>query len=60
MCSSDLIAGSILGVVKGIILIFTIALIIRYLGLLAQEQVEKTTLLIYLVNNNPIAGMFGL
>jgi len=56
----DMIAGSVLGVFKGIIIIFTVAVIARYYGLLAISILERTTILRYLVNNNPIANLLGV
>jgi uncharacterized membrane protein required for colicin V production len=56
----DIIAGSVLGLLKGVIIVYTIAVIIRYFGLLAQTTLERTFFLNYLVNNNPIANMLGL
>jgi len=56
----DIIAGSILGLIKGIIIVLTVAVIIRYFGLLIITTLENTTLLKYIVNNNPIANMLGV
>jgi len=56
----DIIAGSILGLIKGIIIVLTVAVIIRYYGLLMISTLEATTLLKYIVNNNPIANMLGV
>jgi len=56
----DIIAGSLLGLFKGLIIIYTIAVIIRYFGLLMLETLERTSVLKYIVNNNPIANMLGV
>lgn len=56
----DVISGSVFGVVKGIVLVLTLALIVRYFGILFLPTLEETTLLNYLVNNNTIANRFGL
>jgi uncharacterized membrane protein required for colicin V production len=56
----DMIAGAALGLFKGVIIVYTIAVIIRYFGLLAQSTLERTIVLNYLVNNNPIANMLGI
>lgn len=56
----DVISGSVFGLVKGVIFVLTLALIIRYFGILALPLIEDTTLLNYLVNNNTIANIFGL
>ena len=56
----DIIAGSVLGLAKGVIIIFTVAVIVRYFGLLVLSTLESTTILRYLVNNNPIANLLGV
>jgi len=56
----DIITGSALGLLKGTIIVYTIAVIVRYFGLLFIDTLESTTILRYLVNNNPIASMFGV
>jgi len=56
----DIISGSVLGVLKGIILVYTVAVILRYFGVLVLPTLEKTSLLLYLVNSNPIANLLGL
>ena len=56
----DMIAGSALGLVKGVIIMFTIGIIIRYYGLIVSSTFEGTTVLKYVVNHNPIANLLGL
>lgn len=56
----DIIAGTAFGLVKGMIIILTIAAVVRYFGLLAVDILEETTILYYLVNNNIIANMLGI
>ena len=56
----DIIAGSALGLVKGLIVIYTVAVIIRYFGLLMLSTIESTTILQYIINNNPIANILGI
>jgi len=56
----DIISGSVLGVFKGIILVYTVSAILRYYGLLVLPTLEKTSLLLYLINSNPIANMLGI
>ena len=56
----DIIAGSALGVVKGIIIVYSVAVIVRYFGFLISSTVEGTSILRYLVNNNPIANLLGI
>jgi len=56
----DMIAGTALGLLKGIIIVYTVAVIVRYYGLLILDTLEGTAVLKYIVNNNPIANMLGL
>jgi uncharacterized membrane protein required for colicin V production len=56
----DIICGSVFGLFKGLIIVFAIAVIIRYFGLLILPTLENTTILNYFVNNNPIADMLGI
>ena len=56
----DTILGVLLGLAKGLIIVYTIAAIVRYFGLLASSTLEATSILRYLVNNNLIADMLGL
>jgi len=56
----DAVAGVAFGLAKGLLIIYAIAAIIRYIGLLAPETLEATTLLNHIVNNNPIANFFGI
>ena len=56
----DIIAGSAFGLFKGLIIVYTVAVILRYFGLLVLSTLERTTVLIYLVNNNPIANLLGI
>jgi len=56
----DMIAGTIFGLLKGLIIVFTVAVIVRYYGLLILDTLERTTVLRYIVNNNPIANLLGL
>jgi len=56
----DMIAGSALGLLKGIIIIYTVAVIARYFGLLILSTIEGTTVFRYIIDNNPIANMLGV
>jgi len=56
----DVIAGGVLGFVKGMLIILTLGVVVRYFGLLALPTVEETRVLYYLVNNNMIATMLGV
>ena len=56
----DTISGAVFGVLKGLIIVFALATVARYAGLLAPDILDSTTLLKYLVNNNPIANRIGI
>ena len=56
----DTIAGTAFGLVKGFIIVFTLATVVRYFGLLALDTIEETSILNAVVNGNPIANMLGL
>jgi len=56
----DIIAGAACGIAKGIIIVYVLAVIIRYFGLVILPILEDTTVLYFLVNNNPIANMLGV
>jgi len=56
----DSVAGVLFGLAKGLIIVFTLATIIKYFGLLARDTIESTKVLSYFINNNPIANMLGL
>jgi len=56
----DMISGSVLGLFKGVMIVYTAAVIVRYFGLLFLPILERTTLLRYIVNNNPIANILGV
>ncbi|MDR0838672.1 MAG: CvpA family protein [Oscillospiraceae bacterium] len=52
----DQIAGTVLGVLRGLVIVFFIATVLRYFGIVTAGTVEKTSILEYLVNNNPVAN----
>lgn len=56
----DAIAGTAFGFAKGLIIVLTIATVVRYFGLLAIDLLEETTILRYLVNNNIIADILNM
>jgi uncharacterized membrane protein required for colicin V production len=56
----DKIAGAILGLLRGLIIVFVLAAVVRYVGILASSTVDATTVLKYLVNTNPIAVILGI
>jgi uncharacterized membrane protein required for colicin V production len=57
---ADSVAGCVFGLGRGLIVIFFIALLLRYLGFLTAGTVEKTRLLEYIIQNNPIANALGI
>ena len=57
---ADGIAGTAFGLLKGLVIVYAIAVIVRYIGLLAPETIEQTVVLNNIVNNNPIANMLGI
>ena len=56
----DSIAGVLLGLAKGLLIVLALSVVIRYFGLLASSTIAETSILNYLVNHNPIADMLGL
>ena len=56
----DMIAGAASGLVKGLVIVHVVAVIVRYFGLVVLPTIERTTVLYFLVNNNPIASMLGV
>ena len=56
----DMIAGVLFGIAKGLLIVLTLAAVVRYLGLLAPETLNGTSVLKYLVNNNLIANRLGI
>ena len=56
----DSLAGALFGLAKGLLIIFLLATIVRYVGLLAPDILNSTRVLKYIVNNNPIAYVIGI
>ncbi|MDR1298943.1 MAG: CvpA family protein [Oscillospiraceae bacterium] len=56
----DSIVGMVFGLLKGIIVVYVISLVVRYIGLLAPSVIEKTTILKYLIGTNPLADILGI
>ena len=56
----DSITGVVFGLGKGLLIVYAIATIIRYFGLLAPSTLEGTKILQYFVNNNIVADKLGL
>jgi uncharacterized membrane protein required for colicin V production len=52
----DQIAGTAMGLLRGLLLIFFVATLLRYFSLVAANTIEKTALLEYMVTHNPIAN----
>ena len=54
------ILGTVFGLAKGIILVLTIAWVMRYMGFLVKEDVvNKTVLLEWFMEHNLVAKFFG-
>ncbi len=58
--SIDKIIGLALGLVKGLLIVLTLAVIVRYFGVFAPETIERTTVLKYILNMNPLANILGI
>jgi uncharacterized membrane protein required for colicin V production len=56
----DKIIGLILGLAKGVIIVFTIAVAMRYLGIVSGTVIGQTKVLQYILNANPLAKMLGI
>ena len=56
----DSLSGLAFGIAKGAIIVFVAGVIIRYFGLIAQDIIQSTRLLNFIVNNNPIANILGI
>lgn len=55
------ILGIILGLVKGIIIMYAVALFLRYLGIvIPDEALEGTKFVFKIVNENPVADKLGI
>ncbi|NLA86484.1 MAG: CvpA family protein [Clostridiales bacterium] len=56
----DRIIGLFMGILKGLLIVLALALVVRYLGLLAPDRIEQTTILKYILNMNPLADILGV
>ena len=56
----DAIGGAGLGLIKGLIIVFAISAVMRYLGLFISTTLHQTTILQFFVNRNPIANILGI
>jgi len=55
------ILGIALGAVKGLIIMYTVAMFLRYMGIIIpDEALEGTEFIFKLVNENPVADKFGI
>lgn len=55
------IAGAILGLIKGIILMYAVAMFLRYLGIIIPDEIiEGSKLVFKIVNDNPVANKIGI
>lgn len=55
------ILGAILGLIRGLMLMYTITILLRYLGIVLPDSLlSESGLLFKLVNDNPVAGRVGL
>jgi uncharacterized membrane protein required for colicin V production len=56
----DHIIGLVLGLAKGLIIVFVIAVAMRYLGIVSGSVIGQTKVLQYILNANPLAKILGL
>ena len=55
------VIGAVLGLLKGVLLMYAVAMFLRYLGLvLPKDLLNESGLLFKLINDNPVAGRVGL
>lgn len=55
------IAGAVLGLIRGIIIMYAVAMFLRYLGILLPSGfIEGTKFILKVVNDNPVAGKVGI
>lgn len=58
--TADKFIGLGLGILKGLLIILVLSVVFRYLGLLTGNMVEKTTVLNFILNKNPLASILGI
>lgn len=59
--AAEPIIGTLLGIARGIIIMYTIAMFLRYLGILVPDEIITGSKYVYkVVNENPIAQRYGL
>ncbi|MDR2357783.1 MAG: CvpA family protein [Oscillospiraceae bacterium] len=56
----DSLIGMVFGLFKGVVIVYAIAAVVRYVGLLAPSIIEETRVLKYLINTNPLADILGI
>lgn len=55
------ILGIVLGLIKGIIIMYTVAMFLRYLGIVIPDGIlDGTGLIFKIVNSNPVANKLGI
>ena len=55
------VIGAVLGLIKGVLLMYAVAMFLRYLGLvLPKDLLNESGLLFKLINDNPVASRVGL
>ena len=55
------VIGAVLGLLKGVLLMYAVAMFLRYLGLvMPKDLLNESGLLFKLINDNPVAGRVGL
>lgn len=56
----DQIAGTALGLLRGLVIVMFISLIFRYFGMVGSNIVEETAVLEYFVRHNAVANVLGI
>ena len=56
----DQIAGTVLGLLKGVAVVMFLALVFRYVGILSADLLGKTKVLMYFAEHNAIANLLGI
>ena len=55
------IVGAVLGLVRGLMLVYTIAMIFRYTGIFLKDNFTDNFGILHAISNtNPIAGIIGM
>ncbi len=59
--AAEPIVGTILGILRGILIMYTIAMFLRYLGIIVSDEIISGSKYIFkVVNENPLADRFGI